>query len=285
MAIEAAATTTLSANQSTLKSQVQKTTSESFKEELSKASDNDAKNSAEVEKSEKSLEPKKTEKKESESNVKSKEKASEAKKENQKVDFNDKISEKGPNVDNIKENALGNINANLTDNIYQMMSSNIHSQGFWSFSLGENSTPNALTINESDADFFINLTKNENVNVAAISSQAQNMIDQGADVNHVQKSAAVSETLLQALSNAREKNQPVRIDFDKNISVVLRVSQNGTIAAHFIPGDKAVEQYLRNNIESLKNTFNENDIPYSDLSYSHSSKEQNQRRRNERQGE
>ncbi len=285
MAIEAAATTTLSTTQTTQKTQVQKTSSESFKEELSKASDNDAKKSAEVEKSEKSSDLKKTEKKESENNVKSKEKASEAKKENQKVDFNDKISEKGPNVDNIKENALGNINANLTDNIYQMMSSNIHSQGFWSFSLGENSTPSSLTINESDAEFFINLTKNENVNVAAISSQAQSMVDQGADVNQAQKNAEVSQALLQALSNAREKNQPVRIDFDKNISVVLRVSQNGTIAAHFIPGDKAVEQYLRNNIESLKNTFNENDIPYTDLSYSHSSKEQNQRRRNERQGE
>ena len=75
----------------------------------------------------------------------------------------------------------------------------------------------------------------------------------------------------------------MRIDFDQNVSVVLRIGKDGAIAANFIPGDKAVEQYLRNNIESLKATFNENDLPYTDLSYSNSSKQQNERRRNKQQ--
>ena len=68
-------------------------------------------------------------------------------------------------------------------------------------------------------------------------------------------------------------------------SVILRVDKDGTLAARFIPGDKAVEQYLKSNIESLKASFKEQDLPYSDLSYSNSSKQQNKKRRDKQQGE
>ena len=91
---------------------------------------------------------------------------------------------------------------------------------------------------------------------------------------------------MDALSKARETNQPLRIDFDQNVSVILRIGKDGAIAANFIPGDKAVEQYLRNNISNLRAVFNENDLPYTELSYSNSSKQQNERRRNQqKQGE
>ena len=109
------------------------------------------------------------------------------------------------------------------------------------------------------------------------------MINHGSEVAEVKQNAQVSQALLNALSEARENNQPLRIDFDQNISVILRVGRDGAVSAQFIPGDKAVEQYLKNNIESLKASFDEQDLPYSELSYSHSSKDQNQRRRQEKQ--
>ena len=136
---------------------------------------------------------------------------------------------------------------------------------------------------KSDAQFFINLTQNDTVSVQNAVVQAQNMINSGADVSDVQQNVKISQALLDAINNAKETNQPLRIDFDQNVSVVLRIGKDGAIAANFIPGDKAVEQYLRNNIESLKATFNENDLPYTDLSYSNSSKQQNERRRNKQQ--
>ena len=46
---------------------------------------------------------------------------------------------------------------------------------------------------------------------------------------------------------------------------------------------KPINIVIGNNIESLKATFRENDLPYSDLSYSNSSKQQNERRRNKQQ--
>ena len=283
MAIEAASTAQINSTVNSTTSNVapKKNSSESFKEELSKVSD---KNTKDVDNSAYDNKDIEDNSKDNKSVIDKSKSTPQDNKDIQKVDnseVNDSLA-----LNDLKKNAMESINLNNTNDIWQMLSSNIQSQGFWSIGFGDDSSSlSALSMNENDAQFFINLTKNENVNVASVSTQAQNLIESGNDANQVQKSALVSQALLEALSSAREKNQPIRIDFDRNVSVILRVSQNGSINAHFIPGDKAVEQYLRNNIDSLKNTFDENDIPYSDLSYSHSSKEQNQRRRNERQGE
>lgn len=147
-----------------------------------------------------------------------------------------------------------------------------------------NNSTNSISMTQSDAEFFVNLTQNNDVSMQNITAQATEMTQQGADVKEVQQNVEVSQALLDALTESREKNQPVRIDFDQNVSVVLRVGKDGALAANFIPGDKAVEQYLRNNIETLKNTFNENDLPYSDLSYSNrGGKQQRENQRNRQQ--
>lgn len=142
----------------------------------------------------------------------------------------------------------------------------------------------SISMTESDADFFINLTQKNDVSVQNITAQAQNMLNQGVEAKEVKQNVQISETLLNAINIAKENNQPLRIDFDQNMSVIMRFGKDGAIAANFIPGDKAVEQYLRNNIESLKNTFRENDLPYSDLSYSNrGGKQQKENRRNREQ--
>ena len=155
-------------------------------------------------------------------------------------------------------------------------------QGVGTMSLNSSSK---ISMTQSDAEFFVNLTQNnEEVTVQNITAQATEMTKQGAEVKEVEKNVEVSQTLLNALSESREKNQPLRIDFDQNISVILRVNKDGVISANFLPHDKAVEQYLRNNIESLKNSFNENDLPYSDLSYSNrGGKQQKEQQRNRQQ--
>ena len=187
--------------------------------------------------------------------------------------------------------SLNDANKMLSSDIMQMMAQNGLAQVSKTsevqaassiFSFGSDNT-NQVSLTQNDAQFFINLTKSEDVSGQNIALQAQNMIANGGDFAEVAQNAKISQTLLNALSNARETNQPLRIDFDQNVSVILRIGQDGALSARFIPGDKAVEQYLRNNIESLKATFRENDLPYSDLSYSNSSKQQNERRRNKQQ--
>lgn len=151
------------------------------------------------------------------------------------------------------------------------------------FSFGNDDSKNAVSLTQSDAQFFINLTQTNDVSTQNVVAQANTMLASGADATEVKQNVQVSQTLLNAINTAKETNQPLRIDFDQNVSVILRVGKDGAVAAHFIPGDKAVEQYLRNNIDNLKATFVENDLPYSDLSYSNSSKQQNERRRQRQQ--
>lgn len=185
--------------------------------------------------------------------------------------------------------SMNDANNMLSNNIQQMIENSVAVNNSalknWSFGIGEGAK-SSLKINESDADFFVNLTKNDSINVQSITAQAQNMVNNGADIKEVKQNVQVSQTLLNALSEARENNQPLRIDFDQNVSVILRVGKDGAVSAQFIPGDKAVEQYLRNNIDALRVSFDEQDLPYSELSYSNASKEQNRKRREEkRQGE
>lgn len=198
------------------------------------------------------------------------------------------------NIDysNFASISMNDVNSMLSNDIRQMMNTNNSainplsdisgvskvSSAFRSFD-----SANSLSMTQSDADFFINLTQKNDVSMQNVVAQAQTMVDNGAEAKEVKQNMQVSQTLLNALSNSRETNQPVRIDFDQNVSVILRVNKDGVISANFIPGDKAVEQYLRTNINSLKATFAENDLPYTDLSYSNrGSRQQKENRRNNR---
>lgn len=218
----------------------------------------------------------------------------------EKSSSKEKVSTNSLNQDNNNENALlnGNISINgsiqnlseannlLSNDILQMINNTtaVNSKN-WSFGFESSSKQNNLSMNESDAQFFLNLTQTNDVSMNNVVAQAQNLLNSGVDSAEVRQNFQVSQTLLNALSEARQNNQPLRIDFDQNISVILRVGKDGSIAANFIPGDKVVEQYLKSNIESLKNIFEENDLPYTELSYSNSSKRENERRRNKQQGE
>ncbi len=143
---------------------------------------------------------------------------------------------------------------------------------------------NNLSMTESDAEFFVNLTQKNDVTAQNMVAQAQNMLSNGVEASQVKQNVQISQALLNAINAAKENNQPLRIDFDQNVSVILRVGKDGALAANFIPGDKAVEQYLRNNIEALKNTFKENDLPYTDLSYSNRGGKQQKEQRRNKQG-
>lgn len=186
--------------------------------------------------------------------------------------------------------SVSDANSMLTNNIAQML--NLNNTAVTGLAADMKVTASgmmnldysSISMTESDADFFINLTQKNDVSVQNITAQAQNMLNQGVEAKEVKQNVQISETLLNAINIAKENNQPLRIDFDQNMSVIMRFGKDGAIAANFIPGDKAVEQYLRNNIESLKNTFRENDLPYSDLSYSNrGGKQQKENRRNREQ--
>ena len=137
----------------------------------------------------------------------------------------------------------------------------------------------SIKMTESDAKFFNSLIEN-NEQVM----QGVKVADAQQNLNDIEqaKSVEVSKTLLNALKESQENNKSFRVDFDKDLSVILKVNKDGQISAEFLPGDKAVEQYLKTNMPLLKQRFNEEGLEYENLSYKQSKKEKEEEKRNSR---
>lgn len=129
-------------------------------------------------------------------------------------------------------------------------------------------------INQQDAMFFLNVL-NQN---GLINYQAQ---DEGLQITTKNdQQIQVSKTLMSMLKTSVDSKKPIRMDFDNNVTVILKLDDKGKVNAHFIPGDKAVEEYLKNNIPYLRQRFDEQNISYSNISY-RQHKEQNQKNKKE----
>ncbi len=107
-----------------------------------------------------------------------------------------------------------------------------------------------VIMNKSDVDFFVNLVENGSANI---------------DTQQALKSYQVSKTLADLIAKSMKDNQPVRIDFDNNISVIIKISREGKISADFLPSSQVAEAYLKENLPLLRQRFDDNNIEYDEL--------------------
>ena len=130
-----------------------------------------------------------------------------------------------------------------------------------------------INMSMDDAKFFSDLVQNTDKTLQNVVNDLKNGSEQTVQktTGHVK----VSATLMNALNDAVKTNQPVRINLDKDVSVIIKVDKDGAVSATFIPGDKAVEEYLRQNISTLRQRFDDQELSYRDLTYSRQ-KQQNQ---------
>ncbi len=110
-----------------------------------------------------------------------------------------------------------------------------------------------IAMNEADVEVFTNLVQNGEVNLNEMAPKA------------AEKSVQVSKTLADMLAKSMDNNQPIRIDFDNNISVIIRVSRDGKISADFLPSSQVAEAYLKENLPLLRQKFEQNNIEYDEL--------------------
>ena len=138
----------------------------------------------------------------------------------------------------------------------------------------------SLNISNEDALFFSELVKNPQFSLDTAQNRLINL-GELTSTNEIQayKSMSVSKGLFNLIIKAQETQKPVRLDFDNNVTVIMKVDKEGKIMAEFIPGDKAVEAYLRNNIPYLKQRFEEQNLAYNDLYY----RQENRQQRNQQQ--
>ena len=119
----------------------------------------------------------------------------------------------------------------------------------------------ASKIGVADAIFFVNLlNQNQIINYKVEDSKIS--------LNCNEKEINATQSLINMLSTSFETKKPIRLDFDENVTVILKLDNKGQIQAHFIPGNPEIEAYLKNNIPSLRQIFDSEDINYSYLGYS-----------------
>ena len=127
----------------------------------------------------------------------------------------------------------------------------------------EKTSEKTIKMTEADAKFFNNLIETNQQVIEGTKTAEPTSI---RDIEESQ-SVQVSKTLLNALKESQENNKSFRVDFDKDLSVILRVTKDGKISAEFLPGDKAVEQYLKANLPQLQQQFKNEGLDYENLSY------------------
>jgi len=112
------------------------------------------------------------------------------------------------------------------------------------------SEKNEITINDVNA-------KNSQVNLMAVDSANQ--------VSY--KSFNFSKGLFNLIEYSYTKQKPVRLDFQGNSSVILKIDPKGMLTAEFITNDAAMEHILRSSIPNLKNKFDLEEISYEKIFY------------------
>lgn len=138
-----------------------------------------------------------------------------------------------------------------------------------------------IHISKDDAKFFADLIENKQFAIQQ-NGEKLNLVKFADEIGPTYKTPEVSKTLTDLINKAYNEQKPVRIDFDNNVSVIIKIDSKGKISAEFIPGDKAVEAYLRNNIGFLKQRFDDQNLSYNDILYRQSNNgNQNRERQNQ----
>lgn len=281
------------------KSSVQKSSDKksSFQDELKTAENDDVK---ETEQQEQESEVKEVSKKEDTKSNKKEDKSSAEQKENEASKKTDEAE--GGNNETLKgdvsmtntQNANGDDYAALSDQVKSFILKNGGQFNMNAINLMTATTRaeianvapsvdySSIKMSDADAKFFSDLVNKTDMSAQSVAAEFQKALNNG-NVQQVQSTAKATAALIANLQESAKTNQPFRIDFDQDVSVILKVDKEGKINANFIPGDKAVEAYLRNNIDFLKQRFNEENIAYGDLNYSKSRQEKEKQNRNNKE--
>jgi hypothetical protein len=123
--------------------------------------------------------------------------------------------------------------------------------------------------NQEDIKFLKTMVENPSMMLQSINPQNCQMTfaipDMGGGVSY--KSFDFSKGLSNLIEYAQKSQKPVRINFDEDSSVILKISKEGKLSAEFVSNNAAMEFILRNNIPNLRNKMDKEGLPYDNISY------------------
>lgn len=171
----------------------------------------------------------------------------------------------------IKSNLREVIENIISPKIENNVSSKLNEK-FLDLDFGSEFEIDATKIGVNDAIFFVNLLNQENIINYSIQDDKLTIKDSN------NKTIEATNSLLNMLKTSLDSNKPIRLDFENDVTVILKLDKEGKIQAHFIPGTSEAESYLKQNIPCLRKTFENENINYSSIEYSKYKENKNSKR-------
>lgn len=122
---------------------------------------------------------------------------------------------------------------------------------------------------EDDEEFFKLILNNQNVTI----NNSGSVIVENEKGEKTLEKLGFSKSVLNLVEYAYTSNRPIRIDFAKNLSVILKIDKQGQVSAEFIASDKAMEYLLKTNIPLLRQKLDSAGINYKRIFYREEEKE------------
>lgn len=205
---------------------------------------------------------------------KAKENYSDKKDENQKEET-DKVANKNIEA-NLMQMNIAMTNKDLI-NVRQSLSVKKDSKNIDSFRL------DISKMNKNDIDFLKQVIDGKEISFNGISPDLSRIEVKTSDdtFGKVYKTQDISKGVFEIVDKAYNTQKPVRLDFDANSSVILKVDKEGKLSAEFISSDKTMAQAIQSNLSVLKSRLDEQNLPYKDISYRNNERGGNNQNKNQ----
>lgn len=131
----------------------------------------------------------------------------------------------------------------------------------------------------SDIKSVKTILENPNMTIFAFNAQNQQInlaiSDNSGQISY--KSLDFSKTLFNLIDYSYKTQKPIRLDFEGNSSVILKIDKEGKLSAEFIAGTRGMEILIKENIQNLRNKLDSEGVFYKEITYRENNKRQNKK--------
>jgi hypothetical protein len=122
---------------------------------------------------------------------------------------------------------------------------------------------NLSEMTEDDFKFFELVANKQNIFI----NNSNSLLLEDESGQSVLRDLKFSKSVISLIEYAYASNRPIRIDFGKDLALILQIDKQGRVSAEFISSDKAMEFLLKTNIPNLKQKLDSAGIKYKKIYY------------------
>ena len=99
----------------------------------------------------------------------------------------------------------------------------------------------------------------------------------------LQSPQSLNPEFIQQLQKAYQKNQPVRVSINNDVSVIFKFAQDGSMSAAFLASSPQVSLLLKEQLSQLQNHLESKSLPFVELTVKDQQQQKNQQQQQQKQ--